>query len=106
MTTNIVVFSSCASEDEAERLARRLLEARLAACVNVITQMRSFYWWKGNIEAAPECLLVIKTARHKFDQLRTVLEAAHSYELPEVLALQIVDGSPNYLSWLEGELVG
>jgi len=106
MTNNIIVFSSCGSAEEAERLARKLLEGRLAACVNVIMQMRSYYWWKGNIETSRECLLVIKTSRDKFDQLRPVLESAHSYELPEVLALQVIDGSPDYLAWLERELVG
>jgi periplasmic divalent cation tolerance protein len=106
MTNYIVVFSTCGSAGEAERLARQLLEGRLAACVNVITQIRSFYWWKGKIEDSPECLLVIKTSRDMFEKLRSVLEAAHSYELPEVLALPIIDGSPNYLAWLGVELQG
>jgi periplasmic divalent cation tolerance protein len=106
MTNNIVVFSTCGSAEEAERLARQLLEARLAACVNVITQIRSFYWWKGEIEDSGECLLVVKTSRDLFEPLRAALESAHSYELPEILALPVVAGSPNYLSWLESELQG
>ena len=106
MTNNIVVLSTCGSAEEAERIARQLLEARLAACVNVIMQVRSFYWWQGKVENSGEYLLVIKTSRELFEKLRTVLEAAHSYELPEVLALPILDGSPNYLLWLEGELEG
>jgi periplasmic divalent cation tolerance protein len=104
MTDKIVVFSTCGSKEEAERLARQLLEARLAACVNVIMQIRSFYWWKGKIEDSGEWLLVIKTSRALFERVRSVLESAHSYELPEVLALPVVDGSPNYLAWLDGEL--
>jgi periplasmic divalent cation tolerance protein len=106
MTDKIVVFSTCGSREEAERLARRLLEARLAACVNVIMQIRSFYWWRGKIEDSGEWLLVIKTSRALFERVRSVLESAHSYELPEVLALPIIQGSPNYLAWLEGELKG
>jgi periplasmic divalent cation tolerance protein len=106
MTDKIVVLSSCGSKEEGERLARHLVEEHLAACVNVIGGARSFYRWKGTIEAAEECLLVIKTSRDVFERLRVVLEAAHSYELPEILALPVVEGSPNYLSWLEGELVG
>ena len=106
MTDKIVVFSSCGSAEEAERIARRLVEDHLAACVNVIASARSFYRWKGVIESAEECLLVIKTSRDLFERLRVVLEAAHSYELPEVLALPIVAGSPGYLDWLEGELTG
>ena len=106
MTNNIVVLSTCGSADEAERIARQLVEARLAACVNVIMQIRSFYWWKGKIEDSGEWLLVIKTSRGLFERVRLVLEGAHSYELPEVLALPVVEGSPNYLTWLEGELEG
>jgi periplasmic divalent cation tolerance protein len=106
MTNKIVVFSTCGSQEEAETLARRLLEARVAACVNVITQIRSYYWWKGKIEEAGEYLLVIKTSRDVFERVRTVLEGAHSYELPEVLALAVIEGSPNYLAWLDGELRG
>jgi periplasmic divalent cation tolerance protein len=104
MTNSIVVLSTCASGEEAERLARQLLEVRLAACVNVITQIRSYYWWKGKVEESGEWMLVIKTSRDLFEQVRTVLESAHSYELPEVLALPVIAGSPNYLSWLEGQL--
>lgn len=105
MTDKIVVLSTCGSAEEGERLARRLVEERLAACVNVISGARSFYRWKGAIESADEFLLVIKTSRDLFERLRAVLEAAHSYELPEVLALPVVAGSPAYLNWLEGELI-
>lgn len=105
MTDKIVVLSSCGSAEEAERLARSLVEERLAACVNVIGGAKSFYRWKGAIESAQEFLLVIKTSRDLFERLRTILETAHSYDLPEVLALPVVAGSPAYLNWLEGELV-
>lgn len=104
MTDKIVVFSTCASADEAERLARRLVDERLAACVNVISPVRSFYRWKGAVEDAVEWLLVIKSSRSLFASLRAALESAHSYEVPEVVAIPIVDGSPNYLLWIEQEL--
>ena len=106
MTDKIVVFSTCGSMEEAERLARRLIEENLAACGNVISPVRSFYRWKGTIEDASEWLLSIKTSRELFDRVRLALESAHSYELPEVLALPVVEGSPNYLAWMEGELGG
>jgi periplasmic divalent cation tolerance protein len=106
MTDKIVVFSTCGSMEEAERLARHLIEENLAACVNVISPVRSFYRWKGAIEDAGEWLLSIKTSRELFDRVRLALESAHSYELPEVLALPVVEGSPNYLAWMEGELGG
>src|SRR6266566_4195521 len=104
MTDKIVVFSTCGSAEESARLARTLIEEHLAACVNVISPVRSFYRWKDVIEDATEWLLIIKTSRDLFDRVRASLESAHSYELPEVLALPIVAGSPNYLSWIDREL--
>jgi len=104
MTDKIVVLSTCGTEDEAQRIARLLVESRLAACVNVIPRMRSFYRWKGAVEWADECLLVIKSSRELFDSLRGVLEQAHSYEVPEAIALLIVDGAENYMTWLEANL--
>jgi periplasmic divalent cation tolerance protein len=88
------------------RIAKKLIEGHIAACVNLVPRIRSFYRWQGKLEDSAEWLLVIKTSRARFAALRTVLEAAHSYELPEVLALPIVDGSPNYLAWLDTELDG
>ncbi len=104
MTDKIVVLSTCASADEAERLARRVIDDRLAACVNVLSPVRSFYRWKGKVEDSAEWLLIIKSSREKFDGLRAALESAHTYEVPEVIAIPIVDGAPNYLSWIEREL--
>src|SRR3954447_5013048 len=105
MTDKIVVLSTCGSEEEAERLARELVGAKLAACVNVLPRMRSFYRWKGEVEDAVECLLVIKSSRPLFERLRAALEASHSYEVPEVVALPILDGAVNYLNWLDENLV-
>jgi periplasmic divalent cation tolerance protein len=104
MTDKIVVLSTCASEEEAEALARNVVEQRLAACVNVIPRIRSYYRWKGALESAEEWLLLIKSSRERFPQLMAALEKAHSYEVPEVLALQVVDGSANYLNWIEVSL--
>ena len=104
MTDKICVFSTCATDEEAERLARLLVERRLAACVNVIVGVRSFYRWKGAVEDAAERLLVIKSSRALFPALKAALEAAHSYETPEALALPILDGAANYLNWLDESL--
>ncbi len=104
MTDNIVVLSTCADREEADRLARTLVEAGLAACVTVIPQIFSYYRWKGALECSEEFLLLIKSARDLFPELRQRLEAEHSYEAPEVLAIPVLDGSPNYLNWLQGEL--
>jgi periplasmic divalent cation tolerance protein len=70
----------------------------------VLSNMRSVYRWNGGIESAIECLLVIKSSRGQFDALRAALEAAHSYELPEALALPVIDASPAYLEWLDVSL--
>jgi periplasmic divalent cation tolerance protein len=104
MTDKIVVMSTCGSSEEAQRLARALVAQRAAACVNIVAPVRSIYRWNGRIEDAEEWLLIAKTSRASFDRLRTILEAAHSYELPEVLAIPVIAGSPNYLQWLENEV--
>ena len=104
MTDKIVVLSTASSVEEAEKIARGLVDSRLAACVNVVPGMRSFYRWKGSIENTGEWLLVIKSSRGRFDALRTALEKLHSYEVPEVIALSVIDGAQNYLNWMDGEL--
>jgi len=105
MTDKIVVLCTCANAEEAERLARELVGARLAACVNVLAGARSFYRWQGKLEDAAEHLLVIKSSRERFNELRTAIERLHSYDVPEVVALPIVDGAPSYLNWLQQNLV-
>lgn len=104
MTDKIVVLCTCATESEAEKLARLLLDRRLAACVSVVPAMRSFYHWKGEIESSVECLLLIKTSRDLFADLCEALQTAHSYEIPEVLALPVVAGASSYLDWLGANL--
>jgi periplasmic divalent cation tolerance protein len=104
MTDKIVVLNTCGSEAEAERLARLLVDQHLAACVSVVPRLRSFYRWKGAVESSEEWLLLIKSSRPVFERLRAALEEAHSYEVPEVLALPVVDGSTAYLEWLEASL--
>jgi periplasmic divalent cation tolerance protein len=100
MTDQIVVINTCASAEEAERLARLLVERRLAACVSVVPGVRSFYRWQGAIESAGEWLLLAKSSREIFPALAAALEEAHSYDVPEVLALPVVAGAARYLDWL------
>jgi periplasmic divalent cation tolerance protein len=104
MTDKIVVFSTCSSEDEAEKIARSVVGQRLAACVTVVPRVRSFYRWKGEIQSSEEHLLVIKSSRERMADLIAALEKEHSYEVPEVLALPVVEGSENYLNWLQANL--
>lgn len=104
MTDKIVVFSTCASPEDAEKLARLLVDQRLAACVNVVPGVRSYYHWKGAVEADEECLLIVKSSRDLFAALTAALEKAHTYEVPEAIAVPIVDGAANYLNWLGANL--
>ena len=104
MTDKIVVLSTCGSTEEAAKIARALVEKKLAACVNVMPTVRSFYRWKDVIEDEQESLLVIKSSRALFNDLRVEIEKLHSYEVPEVIAVPIVDGSEGYLEWLDREL--
>ena len=105
MTDKIVVLSTCGSPEEAERIARALVSKRLAACVNLLPAVRSIYRWKGAVEDAQETLLVVKSSRALFEELRAEIEKLHSYEVAEVIAMPIVDGSEAYLLWLGRELV-
>jgi periplasmic divalent cation tolerance protein len=101
LTDKIVVLVTCSSVEEGRKIARALVERRLAACVNVVTGIESVYRWKGAVEEASECLLLAKTTRGRFDPLQSAVRELHSYELPEVVALPIVDGVEAYLSWIE-----
>jgi periplasmic divalent cation tolerance protein len=104
MTDKIVVFSTCDSEEQAGRIAHALLDQRLAACVNILPKVRSIYRWKGRIEDASEWMLIIKSRRDLMEQLRTAIAKIHTYEVPELLAVPVVDGSDAYLAWLDREL--
>ena len=100
MTDKIVVLVTAGSEEEAERIARSLVEKRLAACVNLVSPVQSVYRWEGEVTKDVEVLLVIKTSRALFEQVRHEVENIHSYHVPEVICLPIIDGSANYLNWL------
>ena len=104
MTDKIVALSTCASADEAERLARSLVEKRLAACVNIVPGIRSIYRWKDVIENEEEILLIIKTNRSLVREVHAEIQRLHSYEVPELIALPVVDGSEPYLAWMGREL--
>jgi periplasmic divalent cation tolerance protein len=104
MTDKIVILSTCESEEEASLIARHLVEQRVAACVNILAGAKSVYRWKDKVEQAPEFLLIIKSRRDLFAAVREHLVKFHSYEVPEVLALAVLDGSDSYLGWLDREL--
>jgi periplasmic divalent cation tolerance protein len=101
VSERLVVLSTVARPEDAERIARALVERRLAACVNVVPGLVSFYRWKGAIERDAELLLVIKTRRDRFEALREAIVALHPYEVPEVVALPVEAGHAPYLAWLD-----
>ena len=99
-----VVFVTASSVKEARRISLALLKHKLAACVNVVAGVHSRYWWKGRIESAREALLVIKTQRSKLPGLIHKVKKIHSYTVPEVIALPILQGNPDYLLWIGSSL--
>jgi len=98
-----VVLLTAPDAEQAERLARSLVEERLAACVNVVPGVRSVYRWEGRVEEAGELLLVVKTRADRTEALAARVRELHSYALPEVLELPAVGGSPAYLDWVRKE---
>jgi periplasmic divalent cation tolerance protein len=96
----IVVFVTCGSEEEAVKISNALVEDRLAACVNLISPVRSIYRWEEKICDEKEWLLIIKTQRKRFQEIETRVKSLHSYSVPEIISLPIVEGSSSYLHWL------
>ena len=101
MTDALVVVTTTETEADAERLARLLVEAELAACAQVLPRMTSIYRWQGNIEQSGETLLLIKTTRAAYVRLEAAIKQNHSYETPEIIVLPVEAGSEAYLNWLE-----
>lgn len=95
-----IVLSTAGSLEEAERIASALVEQHLAACVNLIPQIKSIYRWQGQMEEASEILLIIKTIAPCLEALESTLRSLHSYSVPEFLVLDIASGSPAYLNWI------
>jgi periplasmic divalent cation tolerance protein len=100
MTDKRIVLTTAGSEEEARKIARHLVESRMAACVNIVPHVTSIYRWKENIEEAAEWLLVIKTTTPTFEKVSQAIVELHSYDLPECICLTIEGGSPNYLQWI------
>src|SRR4051812_45226327 len=101
MAAEIVVYCTASSEDEARELADALVGERLGACVSIAPQIHSTYRWQGKVEKADEALLIIKTRKTKFAALAKRIKQLHSYTVPEILALPVAAGNPDYLKWLK-----
>ncbi len=100
----IIVLVTTANKAEAEKIAQTLLKERLIACANILNPVTSFFFWSEKIDKAEECLMVMKSRRDLFAELAECLKGLHSYEVPEVLAIPIVEGSAAYLAWM-GEVL-
>ena len=101
--TTLLVLTNLPDQPAAEALASVLVEARLAACVNILAPCRSIYRWQGAIETADEVPLLIKTSSERYAALEAAIRERHPYELPEVIALPVVAGLPDYLAWVAAE---
>ena len=101
----MIVLVTCSSQAEARRIARGVVQARLAACVNILPGVvTSVYRWKGKVASAKERLLLIKTSKKRLAKLRAAVERLHSYDVPEFIALPIAAGARTYMAWLEENL--
>lgn len=101
MKTHLIILCTCPDQTSARRIADRLVEARLAACVNLVPGVTSVYEWQGKIETSQEWLLLIKSHTERYAVLQEEILVLHPYELPEILALSIEDGLPDYLRWID-----
>lgn len=97
----IVIFITTKDTAQARTVARKLLDDKLAACVNVVSGVQSLFWWEGKVDEAAEVLLVVKSRKKLFAKLQRAVRAAHSYQVPEIIALPIVAGNKEYLNWIK-----
>jgi periplasmic divalent cation tolerance protein len=104
MTNKKLVLTTAGSKEEARKIARALVERRLAACVNIVPQIESVYRWEGKVEEAQEWLLVVKTTGAAFELVRDAIGELHSYDLPECICVSIEGGSEAYLEWIDNSV--
>lgn len=100
MTQVIVTFCTCPDKATAEKIALLLVEANLAACVNILPNLTSVYSWQGQIESAEEHLLIIKSPQIAYKAIETAIRSQHPYELPEIIAVPVGQGLPEYINWI------
>jgi len=100
----IVIFITAANKKEAKRIAGELVKHKLAACVNIVDKIDSFFRWQGKIDTSEETLLIVKSSKSKLAQIIKLVKSIHSYKVPEIIALPIIGGLKSYLKWI-GESV-
>jgi len=100
----IIVFVTTANKQEAEKISQNLLEARLIACANIVGPMASYFHWKGKTEQVREFLVIMKSRSDLFEQLSASVAKLHSYEVPEIISIPVIEGSKPYIEWLDNNL--
>lgn len=106
MSDDVRVAYVTAPQDKAAEIARELVDRRLCACINIISEVRSIYRWEGAVEDDPEALLIIKTTASVFEALRQAVVELHPYDVPEVVSVPVVAGHAPYLEWVRAEVTG
>lgn len=101
---DIVLFITTANTDEAQRIAKVLLNERKAACVNIVPEISSLFWWQDKLDSAQESLLIIKTKASVLNEIVRLVRKIHSYDIPEIIALPIIGGNQDYLEWMGKEI--
>ncbi|OGS21287.1 MAG: hypothetical protein A2252_08465 [Elusimicrobia bacterium RIFOXYA2_FULL_39_19] len=96
----LVVFITCSNTKEADKIAQTLLKLKLTACANLIPEIKSVYWWQGKIENSSETMMILKTKTSLLSKLIKEVKKLHSYSVPEIIALPITKGNPDYLKWI------
>lgn len=98
--SHLIVFTSMPDADSANKLAQRLIQKSLAGCVNILPAMQSIYYWQGELERNSECQLIVKTLKQHYNAVEQCIRDQHPYELPEIIALPIARGLPEYMRWI------
>jgi periplasmic divalent cation tolerance protein len=101
---HIVVLVTANNTEEAQQIASALLEKRQAACVNIVPKVDSHFWWEGKLDTAAESLLIIKSRAARLEDIIRLVKEVHSNTVPEIIALPVIGGSPDYLEWLDKEV--
>jgi len=100
----VLIYITTSGAEEAKRIGKRIVEERLAACANVIEKVHSLYWWKGKLEESDEAVLLLKSKKDRVKKIIAMVKKLHSYENPAIVAFPILEGSEEYLRWIEGEV--
>jgi len=100
----IIVLITAANKKEADKISKKLIQNKLAACVNIVNGIKSLFWWQGKVDRAKETLLIVKSRQEKFAKIVKLVKANHSYAVPEIIALPIISGFKAYLKWIDDSL--